>query len=166
MSSLAASEHIACPENYHKFPWRDSRLQELLAPVVEAIVAIWRLLWAGMAHVLHPVLEQLLIFFQHQILAKYSVRLQNYICMMYKQQSNINIYTHGVIRTCIYLIETRLDQASTKCLANSSEFCDRFLSHRFRYEVSIFLCGSRHFCLLRFGLLLYFTKIADTIEDN
>lgn len=50
-------------------------LQELVAPVRDALEAVGGLLGVGPADVLHPVHKQLLVLLQHQELAQDDVRL-------------------------------------------------------------------------------------------
>lgn len=52
-------------------------LQELFTPVVEALVAVGRLLAVGADGVLHPLLEQLGVFLENQVLAENRVCLEN-----------------------------------------------------------------------------------------
>lgn len=56
---------------------RGTSLQELFAPVVQALVAVGRLLAVGADGVLHPLLEQLGVFLENQVLAENRVGLQN-----------------------------------------------------------------------------------------
>lgn len=51
-------------------------LQELLAPVVQTLVAVGRLLGVRLACVLHPFAEQLGVFLQDQVLTEHRVGLQ------------------------------------------------------------------------------------------
>lgn len=71
-------------------------LQELLAPIVETVVAIGCLFGAGVAHLLHPVLEQLLVLFQHQILSQNGVGLKR-MEMIVSTWLALFICAHGVI---------------------------------------------------------------------
>lgn len=51
-------------------------LQELLAPVVQTLVAIGGLFRIGVAGVLHPIFEKVGVFFQDQVLAQHGVCLE------------------------------------------------------------------------------------------
>lgn len=50
--------------------------QELVAPVVEALVTVRRLLAVGGAYVLHPLDKQALVFLQHQKLPQHHTGLK------------------------------------------------------------------------------------------
>lgn len=50
-------------------------LQELLAPVVQALVTVGRLFAVRLAGVLHPFAEQFRVLLEYQVLAEHGVRL-------------------------------------------------------------------------------------------
>lgn len=53
------------------------RLQEFFTPIVETLIAISSLFGVGIADVLHPLLEQLRVLLQHEILTQHSVGLKD-----------------------------------------------------------------------------------------
>lgn len=57
--------------------FRGDCLQELFAPIVQALIAVGRLLAVGADGVLHPLLEQLGVFLENQVLAENRVGLEN-----------------------------------------------------------------------------------------
>jgi len=91
-------------------------LQELIAPVRQARVAVRSLLAVGARRVLHPVHEQLFVLLQEQELP------QHYVCL-------------GV--------SFRLESLSQH-LPHPSEVCDGLVGHRLSNEVAMFLAGGRH----------------------
>lgn len=62
--------------------FRDN-LQELFAPVVQALIAVGRLFGVGLAGVLHPFAKQLRVFLQDQVLA------ENGVCLWEKENTCI-----------------------------------------------------------------------------
>lgn len=104
--------------NENTFTQLPSDLQELLAPITQALITVGGLFGVCVACVLHPVLEQLRVFLQDQILAENGV---------------------GFVKAGCF-------QALAQRFADTGQIGDRLLAHWLGHKITMFLRCARH-CL-------------------